>query len=606
MVHIFQAGYSRRPLMEGIVFLLLAAVAVASSSVLQSPDVIEPSTLRQRRSLKLPTFGSIFGGKKEPEVPHLGTYPLWKVHRYHGISLQPISIPGDHIPSSLPIPPTLPGEAPSIVNVPNPHYAPNDIITPPPNQYGPPPSGPYPPPNHPSGPYPPADPPGPYPPTGPPGPYPPAGPPGPYPPAGPPGPYPPADSSGPYHPPTAPHPVVFNAQAFSGAAPSSNAAGGLTTYNAPPTEFAETSANVGAEGGFGNFVDLQSMLPPELAQKFQRYTSTAQGRERVSALLRIAANAQKLKTNAASSLQGIFQKFFGGAGGSTNIALESGTYTNIPKTYPATQGIFNSLKPVGTGVSGSLLPNLPEVPPLPKIPGLKKLPSAPGLPHINLPNVGPFKEGGGQYVSFSIPQGHNLPESNSHSYGPPAQPHRVPTIPSTSYGTPIGPTFVPSPQSSGSDVSSFFKGPEQSYSVPNAHSSGGDVPSFYQPPAQFYGAPISESSGGDISTFFQAPQGTYGNPFDSSSAGSEVEEEFQPRHKQVEGEVAEIEPSPVKTTKLHRVENMQAFEDSSLFSRQHYEGFQPMEQNDRIGKCIQLISVTTIFTINVIFSSNKK
>lgn len=571
--------------MEGTVFVLLAAVAVASASVLQSPEAIGPSTLRQRRSLKLPTFGSIFGGKKEPEVPHLGTYPLWKVHRYHGISLQPISIPGDHIPSSLPIPPTLPGEAPSIVNVPNPHYVPHDIVTPPPNQYGPPPSGPYPP----LAPYPPPNPPsGPYPPADPPGPYPPAGPPGPYPPADPPGPYPTAEPLGPYHPPTAPHPVVFNAQAFSGAASSSNAAGGSSVYSAPPSEFAETSANVGAEGGFGNFVDLQSMLPPELAQKFQQFTSTAQGRERVSALLKIAANAQKLKTNAASSLQGIFQKFFGGAGGSTNIALESGTYTNIPKTYPAAQGIFNSLKPVGTGVSGSLLPNLPEVPPLPKIPGLKKLPSAPGLPHINLPNIGhsPFKEGVGQYVSFSIPQGHNLPESNSHTYGPPAQLHRVPTIPSTSYGTPIGPTFVPSPQSSGSDVSSFFKGPEQSYNVPNAHSSGGDVPSLYQTPTQSYGAPISESSGGDISTFFQAPQGTYGNPFDSSSAGSEVEEDFQPRHKQVEGEVAEIEPSPVKTTKLHRVQNAPDFEDSRLFSRQNYEGFQPMEQSDQIGKCI--------------------
>lgn len=570
--------------MEGTVFVLLAAVAVASASVLQSPDAIGPSTLRQRRSLKLPTFGSIFGGKKEQEVPHLGTYPLWKVHRYHGISLQPISIPGDHIPSSLPIPPTLPGEAPSIVNVPNPHYVPHDIVTPPPNQYGPPPSGPYPP----LAPYPPPNPPsGPYPPADPPGPYPPAGPPGPYPPADPPGSYPTAEPLGPYHPPTAPHPVVFNAQAFSGAASSSNAAGGTTVYSAPPSEFAETSANVGAGGGFGNFVDLQSMLPPELAQKFQQYTSTAQGRERVSALLKIAANAQKLKTNAASSLQGIFQKFFGGAGGSTNIALESGTYTNIPKTYPATQGIFNSLKPVGTGVSGSLLPNLPEVPPLPKIPGLKKLPSAPGLPHINLPNIGhsPYKEGVGQYVSFSIPQGHNLPESNSHTYGPPAQLHRVPTIPSTSYGTPIGPTFVPSPQSSGSDVSSFFKGPEQSYNVPNAHSSGGDVPSLYQTPTQSYGAPISESSGGDISTFFQAPQGTYGNPFDSSSAGSEVEEDFQPRHKQVEGEVAEIESSP-KTTKLHRVQNAPDFEDSRLFSRQNYEEFQPMEQSDQIGKCI--------------------
>lgn len=571
------------PPMEGIVFLLLAAVAVASASVLQSPDGIEPSTPRHRRSVKLPTFSSIFGGKKEPEVPHLGTYPLWKVHRYHGISLQPISIPGDHIPSSLPIQPTLPGEAPSIVNVPNLHYAPHDIITPPSNQYGPPPSGPYPP----SAPYPPPNPPsGPYPPADPPGPYPPADPPGPYPPADPPGPYPPFDPPGHYPRPTAPHPVVFNAQAFSGAAPASNAAGGSTDYSAPPSEFAETSANVGAEGGFGNFVDLQSMLPPELAQKFQQYTSTAQGRERVSSLLRIAANAQKLKTNAASSLQGIFQKFFGGAGGSSNIALESGTYTNIPKTYPATQGIFNSLKPVGTGVSGSLLPNLPDVPPLPKIPGLKKLPPAPGLPHINLPDVGHLKEGGGKYVSFSIPQGHNLPESNSHTYGLPAQPHRVPTIPSTSYGTPIGPTFVPSPQSSGGDVSSFFQGPEQSYNVPNSHSSGGDFPSFYQAPTQSYGAPISESSGGDISTFFQAPQGTYGNPYDSSSAGSEVEEEFQPRHKQAEGEVAEISPSSVKTTKLHRVQNTQAFDDSRPFSRQHYEGFQPMEQNDQIGKCI--------------------
>lgn len=560
--------------MERTVFLLLATVAVASTSGQQSPDGITSSTLRQRRSVKLPSFSSIFGGKKEPEVPHLGTYPLWKVHRYHGISLQPISIPGDHIPSSLPIPPTLPGEAPSIVNVPNPHYAPHDIITPPPNQYGPPPSGPYPP----LAPYPPSQPPS--------GPYPPADPPGPYPPAGPPGPYPPSDPPGPYSPPTAPHPVVFNAQAFPGTSSPSNAVSGSSGYS-PPSEFAETPGNVGAEGGFGNFVDLQSMLPPELAQKFQQYTSTAQGRERVSALLRIATNAQKLKTNAASSLQGIFQKFFGGAGGSTNIALESGTYTNIPKTYPETQGIFNSLKPVGTGVSGSLLPNLPEVPPLPKIPGLKKIPSAPGLPHINLPNVGhlPFKEGGGQYVSFSIPQGYNVPESVSHTYGAPVQPHRVPAIPSTSYGTPIGPTFAPSPQSSGSDVSSFFQGPEQSYSVPNPHPSGGDVPSYYQPPTQSYGTPISESSGGDISTFFQAPQATYGHPFDSSSAGSEVDEDFQPRHKQAEDEAAEISTLPVKTTKLHRVQNTQAFEDSKPF-RQHYEGFQPMQQNEQIGKCI--------------------
>lgn len=528
--------------------LTLTVLTVITVALATALDTRRHDVLRPRRSLSsVPIIGSLlFGGEKETKIPHLGQYPLWKVHRYHGISLQPVSIPSDRIPSNLPISPNLSGEAPSIVNVPNPNYAPPDAIVAPPNQY----SAPYPPAEQrPSAPYPPAEP---YS-----APYPAAEqrPSAPYPPADPPSaPYPPAVPSGPYPPPSAPHPPIYNAQQHSGASASSASA---AAEFATPAEFAET-AQAGGEGSSGSFFDLQSMLPPELYNRLQQYTSTAQGREKVGALLRIAANAQKLKTNAASTLQGVFEKFFGGAGGSANIAYESGTYTNIPKVYPQPQGIFNGFKPVGTGVSGSPLPILPEVPPLPEIPGLQKLPAAPGLPHINLPEISAAHKGSsGQYVSFRFPQAQSLPTS----YEAPA-----PSIPSTSYGTPIGPTFRPSPQSSGGDFSTSFSGPQNSY-----------------------GSPVSESSGGSISTFFQRPESSYGlSSFDSNSAASEIDEEFQPRNKQPQ-EVNQSSSSLQKTTKLHRVLSSQPFQSEDMrkyldsehpASQKEYQGFQPMEQKD--------------------------
>lgn len=568
-------------------YLLLALAALASASIPASAIVNSVDTSRQRRSLKIaakiplikkipisakahfakiPVIGTLFGLHATPEIPHLGTYPIWKVHRYHGISLQPVPYPGERIPSNLPLPPNQPGEAPSIVNVPDPNYAPVDAPAVPANEYGPPASAPYS-----SAPY----------------------------------------SSAPYSPvynaPLSsrdPRGPVSTAQASSASAANSGStstafanAGSASNAFANSGSASNSFANSGSIEGELDLSTLQTLLPPEIFNKVQVYASTPGGQEKVRALLGIANNARKLKFNAAHSIQGMFQKIFGGAGGSTDVALNSGTWTNVPEIYPATQGIFNSFRAVGTGISGSLIPALPEVPPLPEIPGLQTLPPAPQLPYINMPDIRPLSTNGlgGSYVSIQLPQAPQPKEAYTppsaayapaHEYGPPAQSYGPPAQsygpPAQSYGPPAQ-TYGPPAQTYGPPAQTYDP-PVQQYSPPPQQYSVPEIPStsYGTPVGPVYSYP--QSSGSSSSSFFQAPQQTYGTP-DASFAASENQEQYEGRNReaQEEAESSDSQPQvPLKTTKLQRVQDSRPLRGEALRAYlDSQRGFRPSHQDQK-------------------------
>ncbi|XP_046674799.1 verprolin-like [Homalodisca vitripennis] len=563
--------------MEVNIYFLLALVVLATVSLPGSAITNTASgQTRERRSFKaltakkipvigslfagkkLPIVGSLFGEEETPEIPHLGKYPLWKIHRYNGIELRPVPLPGDHTPLH-PVFPIVPEEAPSIVNVPDPNYA-IHTVTPPPTEYGLPHnhapyspqvdhSGPYPPPNIPSGPYP-AE-------NSPSGPYSPSN--------SPPGPYPSTNI------PTEPHSVIYNAQLPSRAPRGPATASASAQASSSGFSSSDSSANVqtsyAAEHNvedLGNLQDLHNVLPPELYQMMQQYISTPAGRERVGALLGIAEKAKKLKRNTARSIQGIFQKFFGGAGGSTNVALQSGTYTNIPAPYPAPQGIFNSFGSVGTGISGDLLPSLPKDPELPEIPGLQATPPVPGLPHIHLPAISqvPASHTGNHYVSIRLPQApelppihHSFPEQHAPSY----------SLPAETYGPPFKTTGV---------SAESYNAHAHTYSAPQIPSTSYGVPSGPVYPYQ----PHTPAT-----TPYHAPQQSYEVPTDSFSAGSEINVHTEPLQKGLAEEVVNGTHEFLNTTKLHRVQNSQSFlgEDMRIYlDSDHPAAFTPSQEID--------------------------
>lgn len=519
--------------MEGSSIILWSLLALASGSV--NP------TDRERRSFdpsSVPILASLFEGEQENQLPNLASYPLWKVHRYHGISLQPIPLPEERVPIH-PVAQSQDEEAPSIVNVPDPHYAPKEPIPLPLTEYGPPaPSAPYPPSSAPSGPYPPL--------SAPSGPYRPA--------SSPPGSY------APVNPPSAPYPPIYNAPL-----PSDHK--GDHHISSHSEVFSPQS-----DGHLGDFLShlrtgdgvdtviqgLLSILPSDIVQKLHQFVSTPEGRERITAILGIATNAKKLKTGAARSLQDIIARLFGGAGGSTDIALQSGTYTKIPYPYPAPQGILNGFKPIGTGVSGSLLPTFPQ-PTLPPIPGLERLPDTPALPHINLPSPTDLmiKGVGGHYVSISLPQASNtysLPENQK--YSPPAN----------SYGPPT-PSYSPPTNTYGQPASTYGT-PSQSYSPPAP-----------QIPSTSYGVPTG-------------PARPYQPSYDQAVAASETHEELQSRERGQKE--AEVTPLPLKTTKLTKSQEPLSYQSDDLrryLDADHPAAFKPSdplpsdEEDQEEGKC---------------------
>ncbi|XP_054267368.1 DNA-directed RNA polymerase II subunit RPB1-like [Macrosteles quadrilineatus] len=545
----------------------IGTIALAS----KIPHLKKIPALAKAHIAKLPVIGGFFGLNALPEVPHIGTYPLWKVHRYHGISLQPVPYPGERIPSTLPTGPYQSGEAPSIVNVPDPNYIPRDAPSPPANEYGVPASGPY-----------------------------------------------SRDPRGPVYVANSAASTSAGSSSYAGSASftgsssfapsagSSASAGSFSSTGSASTgtsdgssaaagasaaSFASASANSVADIDLST---LQTLLPPDMFAKVQQYAATPGGLEKVTALLGLANNARKLKYNARHSIQGMFQTLFGGAGGSTNVALNSGTWTNVPDVYPTPQGVFNNFRAVGTGISGSLLPNLPKLPHLPKIPGVGHLPPTPQLPHINLPDIS--SNGlGGSYVSIQIPQAPRAPHPETpynapsptygpptpvygppaHTYGPPAPEYGPPapqySPPAPEYGPPAPQYSPPAPEYG--PPAPQYSPPAQQYSVPEIPST-----SYGTPAGPIY--PYSQSSA-SASSFFKSPQSTYATP-DASFAASENDEHYEGRHGEAEqkAEANEEQPEvPLKTTKLQRVQDSRPLRGGALRAYlDSQRGFRPSQK----------------------------
>ncbi|XP_039289392.1 uncharacterized protein LOC111048048 [Nilaparvata lugens] len=335
-------------------------------------------------------------------LANLGKYPVWKVHKYNGISIKPV-----HVIDVAALPQRN-SNPPAVVNVPQPLAPPSNTYDPPRNEYSPPVNE-YGPPINEFGP----------------------------------------SSSG---------QVSFDKDQQNGGDGQDSAA----ALSALDNLGSLVNLLPGSEGGSSGGLDLSklagiaSQLPPEAVEKLQSILGIYNARtnqERVNSLLGAAVAKTKLTAGALHSLSGFVQGLIGGAGGSKDIAIESATYNTVPKGYPGKIGVLNNLPIVGGPSSGIPLPDLPPPPTLPDIPILEKFNSeikVPSFPHIYLPTkFALVNKPGKGYVSFQVPPAYS-------SYSPPE--------PAKTYEAPRDNAFVqstPSPQPPAS-----FNQPQQSYAPP--------------------------------------------------------------------------------------------------------------------------------------------
>ncbi|RZF43529.1 hypothetical protein LSTR_LSTR013053 [Laodelphax striatellus] len=391
-------------------------------------------------------------------LANLGKYPVWKVHKYNGISIKPV-----HVIDVAALPQKS-GNPPTVVNVPQP-------LAPPSNEYGPPRNEYSPPTNE-------------------------------------------------YGPPTKEYGLpssahnTFEQGQQSGADGQDSAAALSALDNLGSLVNLLPNSEGGSSGGLdlSKLAGIASQLPPEAIEKLQSILGVYNARtnqERINSLLGAAVAKTKLTAGALHSLSGFVQGLIGGAGGSKDIALESGTYNNVPKGYPGKLGVLTTSAVVGGPSSGIPLPDLPPAPPLPEIPILEKFSSdlkVPPFPHIYLPTkFSLVKKPGKGYVSFQMPPAHS-------SYSPPE--------PAKTYQAPKDNTFVQSTPSPQPPVS--FNPPQQSYAPPQQS---------YAPPVDSYGVPLQASySVPAQDSSFQASNDffTHSEPSSYQQDSYNQEEEFYP------------------------------------------------------------------------------